>query len=210
MSAPKNGHRFAGQSVAFKIQTGDGASPIPARGRTGTVHRVAHLHPRRNRRGRHSCPLAAVMSKLKGVVSHHAREVAELGGTVISRWNTSRSPWSRSTIRRTAPPACWRCAPSRKPMVDLAHGGRRSRDQPQIALPALSPKGNPTLKTLLAVLKTLGLRLSVRRRTRGLTASPRQVHTPHSRDVLRSPCDRVTELHGGFKFRSEHPVGPIV
>jgi probable addiction module antidote protein len=27
---------------------------------------------------------------------------------------------------------------------------------------ALSPKGNPTLKTLVAVLKTLGLRLSVR------------------------------------------------
>ena len=26
---------------------------------------------------------------------------------------------------------------------------------------ALSPKGNPTLKTLLAVLKTVGLRLSV-------------------------------------------------
>jgi probable addiction module antidote protein len=26
---------------------------------------------------------------------------------------------------------------------------------------ALSPKGNPTLKTLVAVLKTLGLRLSV-------------------------------------------------
>jgi probable addiction module antidote protein len=31
---------------------------------------------------------------------------------------------------------------------------------------ALSPKGNPTLKTLLAVLKTLGLRLSVESETR--------------------------------------------
>ena len=31
---------------------------------------------------------------------------------------------------------------------------------------ALSPKGNPTLKTLLAVLKTVGLRLSVEPETR--------------------------------------------
>lgn len=31
---------------------------------------------------------------------------------------------------------------------------------------ALSPKGNPTLKTLLAVLKTVGLRLSVESETR--------------------------------------------
>jgi probable addiction module antidote protein len=31
---------------------------------------------------------------------------------------------------------------------------------------ALSPKGNPTLKTLLAVLKTVGLRLSVEAETR--------------------------------------------
>lgn len=31
---------------------------------------------------------------------------------------------------------------------------------------ALSPKGNPTLKTLLAVLKTVGLRLSVESRNR--------------------------------------------
>jgi probable addiction module antidote protein len=32
---------------------------------------------------------------------------------------------------------------------------------------ALSPKGNPTLKTLIAVLKTLGLRLSVAEKQQG-------------------------------------------
>jgi DNA-binding phage protein len=62
------------------------------------------------------------MSKLKGVVSHHEREVAEL-------------------------------AADRDLAVAYLKVAALYR--------ALSPKGNPTLKTLVAVLKTLGLRLSV-------------------------------------------------
>jgi probable addiction module antidote protein len=38
---------------------------------------------------------------------------------------------------------------------------------------ALSPKGNPTLKTLIAVLKTLGLRLSVAKEQKAQDKRPR-------------------------------------
>ncbi len=55
---------------------------------------------------------------------------------------------------------CWRCA------LAEAHGGLAAVAEEaglsrEALYRALSPKGNPTLKTLLAVLKTVGLRLSV-------------------------------------------------
>jgi len=61
---------------------------------------------------------------------------------------------------KTALAVCSHFGPSLKPMRS-GRGCGSSWHQRESLYRALSPKGNPTLKTLVAVLKTLGLRLSV-------------------------------------------------
>jgi probable addiction module antidote protein len=103
----------------------------------------------------------AIMSKLKGIISHHEREVAELCAdrelaveylkAAMESLDKPNDPAAGLLALRTVAEAYGGLA------VVAAEAGI-SRES---LYRALSPKGNPTLKTLLAVLKTVGLRLSV-------------------------------------------------
>jgi probable addiction module antidote protein len=101
------------------------------------------------------------MSKLIGVVSHHEREVEELRedrnfaiGYLQAAMEALDNPEERAggLIMLRA--------------VAEAYGGlgavaAQAGINRESLYRALSPKGNPTLKTLIAVLKAVGLRLSV-------------------------------------------------
>jgi probable addiction module antidote protein len=101
------------------------------------------------------------MSKLIGVVSHHEREVEELRedinfatGYLQAAMEALDNPEERAggLIMLRA--------------VAEAYGGvgavaAQAGISRESLYRSLSPKGNPTLKTLIAVLKTVGLRLSV-------------------------------------------------
>ena len=101
------------------------------------------------------------MSKLVGVVSHHEREVEELRedrnfaiGYLKAAMEALDNPDERAggLIMLRA--------------VAEAYGGvgvvaAQAGISRESLYRSLSPKGNPTLKTLIAVLKTVGLRLSV-------------------------------------------------
>ena len=102
------------------------------------------------------------MSKIKGVVSHHQAEVAELRAdrelaveylkvAMESLDNPDDRAGGLLALRTVAE------AYGGLGMVAAEAGIRR-----ESLHRALSPNGNPTLKTLLAVLKTVGLRLSVK------------------------------------------------
>jgi probable addiction module antidote protein len=103
----------------------------------------------------------AVMSKLKGAVSHHEREIAELSSDrelaveyLKAAMETLDDPDGRAgglLALRTVAEAYGGLG-----MVAAEAGISR-----ESLYRALSAKGNPTLKTLVAVLKTVGLRLSV-------------------------------------------------
>jgi probable addiction module antidote protein len=104
--------------------------------------------------------------RLKGVVSHHEREVAELGADrelavayLKVAMESLDSPEDDNPEDRAAGLLALRT-------VAEAHGGlamvaAEAGISREALYRALSPKGNPTLKTLVAVLKTVGLRLSV-------------------------------------------------
>ncbi|WP_237251713.1 DNA-binding protein [Thioalkalivibrio nitratireducens] len=64
-------------------------------------------------------------------------------------------------IPKIARPACWHCAPLPKPTVGWVAVAAEAGISRESLYRALSPRGNPTLKTLVAVLKTVGMRLSV-------------------------------------------------
>ena len=101
------------------------------------------------------------MSKLVGVVSHHEREVEELREDrefaveyLLAAMESLDNPEERAggliALRAVAE----------------AYGGlgavaAQAGISRESLYRALSPKGNPTLKTLVAVLKTVGLRLTV-------------------------------------------------
>jgi len=101
------------------------------------------------------------MNKLVGVVSHHEREVEELRNdrefaveylraALESLDNPDERAGSLLMLRSLAE----------------AYGGlgavaAKAGISRESLYRSLSPKGNPTLKTLVAVLNTLGLRLSV-------------------------------------------------
>jgi len=101
------------------------------------------------------------MSKLKGVVSHHEREIVELRAdpefaveylkaAMASLDNPDDLAGGLLALRTVA-----------EAYGGLAHVAAEAGISRESLYRTLSPKGNPTLKTLLAVLKTVGMRLSV-------------------------------------------------
>jgi probable addiction module antidote protein len=101
------------------------------------------------------------MSKLKGAVSHHEREVAELQADrelAVEYLKVAMEALDNPEERAGGLLALRAVAEAYGGLASVASQAGISRES---LYRALSPKGNPTLKTLLAVLKTLGLRLSV-------------------------------------------------
>lgn len=101
------------------------------------------------------------MTRLKGVVSHHEREVAELREDrelAVEYLKAAMAELDNPEDRGA-------CLLALRTVVE-AYGGlgavaAEAGISRETLYRTLSPKGNPTLKTLLAVLKTVGLRLSV-------------------------------------------------
>jgi probable addiction module antidote protein len=103
----------------------------------------------------------AVMTKLKGVVSHHEREVAELRADrelAVEYLKAAMESLDNPEDRGAGLLALRTVAEAYGGLGLVAAEAGISREA---LYRALSPKGNPTLKTLLAILKTVGLRLSV-------------------------------------------------
>lgn len=101
------------------------------------------------------------MSKHKGAVSHHATEVAELRADrelTIAYLKVAMESLDDPNNRAAGLLALRTVAEAYGGLGAVAAEAGISRES---LYRALSPKGNPTLKTLLAVLKTVGLRLSV-------------------------------------------------
>ena len=101
------------------------------------------------------------MSKLKGVASHHEREVAELRADrelAIQYLKAAMEALDDPDDRAGGLLALRTVAEAYGGLGAVAAEAGISRKS---LYRALSPKGNPTLKTLLAVLKTVGMRLSV-------------------------------------------------
>ena len=101
------------------------------------------------------------MSKLVGVVSHHEREVEELRedrefavGYLKAALESLDNPEERGASLRML-----------RALAE-AYGGlgavaKQAGISRESLYRSLSPKGNPTLKTLIAVVTTMGLRLTV-------------------------------------------------
>lgn len=101
------------------------------------------------------------MTILKGAVSHHARELAELAEDrelAIEYLKAAMQSLDDPQERAAGLLALRTVAEAYGGLAMVAETAGISRES---LYRALSPKGNPTLKTLVAVLKTLGLRLSV-------------------------------------------------
>lgn len=101
------------------------------------------------------------MSKITGALSHHEAELAEL--------RTDRElavAYLKATMESLDNPDDRAAGLLALRTVAEAYGGlgavaAEAGISREALCRALSPKGNPTLKTLLAVLKTVGMRLSV-------------------------------------------------
>jgi probable addiction module antidote protein len=103
----------------------------------------------------------ADMSKLKGVVSHHDAEVAELRadhGLAVEYLKAAMESLDSPDDRAAGLLALRTLAEAYGGLGAVAAAAGISRES---LYRALSAKGNPTLRTLLAVLKTIGMRLSV-------------------------------------------------
>jgi probable addiction module antidote protein len=101
------------------------------------------------------------MSKPKGVVSHHERELAELRADrelAVQYLKAAMESLDDPDDRAGGLLALRTVAEAYGGLGAVAAQAGISREA---LYRALSPKGNPTLKTLVAVLKTVGLRLSV-------------------------------------------------
>ena len=101
------------------------------------------------------------MKRLKGVVSHHEREVAELRTDrelAVEYLKAAMESLDDPDDRAGGLLALRTVAEAYGGLGAVAAEAGISRES---LYRALSPKGNPTLKTLLAVLKAVGLRLSV-------------------------------------------------
>ncbi|KWH54615.1 DNA-binding protein [Burkholderia anthina] len=99
------------------------------------------------------------MNKLKGAVSHHDAEVAELGADrelAVAYLRVAMESLDDPDNRAAGLLALRTVAEAYGGLGAVAAGISR-----ESLYRTLSPNGNPTLKTLLAVLKTVGLRLSV-------------------------------------------------
>lgn len=101
------------------------------------------------------------MRKLTGTVSHHEREVAELGADrelAVAYLQAAMESLDTPQERAAGLLALRTVAEAYGGLALVAAEAGISREA---LYRALSPTGNPTLKTLVAVLKTLGLRLTV-------------------------------------------------
>lgn len=101
------------------------------------------------------------MSRLKGVISHHEREVAELRADrdlAVEYLKAAMESLDDPENRAAGLLALRTVAEAHGGLAAVAAEAGISRES---LYRALSPKGNPTLKTLLAVLKSVGMRLSV-------------------------------------------------
>ncbi len=101
------------------------------------------------------------MSKIKGAVSHHEAELAELRADrelAVAYLKAAMESLDDPDDRAAGLLALRTVAEAYGGLGAVAAEAGISRES---LYRALSPKGNPTLKTLLAVLKTVGLRLSV-------------------------------------------------
>ena len=101
------------------------------------------------------------MSKLQGVVSHHGTEIAELRADrelAIACVKAAMESLDDPDNRAAGLLALRTVAEAWGGLGAVAAEAGISREA---LYRELSPTGNPTLKTLLAVLKTVGLRLSV-------------------------------------------------
>ena len=106
------------------------------------------------------------MKKLKGARSHHAAELAELAASrelAVEYLKAALESLDDPDDRAAGLLALRTVAEAYGGLGAVAAEAGISRES---LYRALSPKGNPTLKTLLAVLKTVGLRLSVESETR--------------------------------------------
>ena len=102
------------------------------------------------------------MSKLKGAVPHHEAEIAEL-----RQDRDLAVAYLKAAMESLDDPNQIAGALLALRTVAEAYGGLRAVAAEagitrESLYRALSPKGNPTLKTLLAVIRTVGLRLSVK------------------------------------------------
>lgn len=101
------------------------------------------------------------MSKWKAGVSHHDREVEELRADrelAVAYLKAAMESLDNPEDRAGGLLALRRIAEAYGGLGAVAAEAGISRES---LYRALSAKGNPTLKTLLAVLKTVGMRLSV-------------------------------------------------
>ena len=101
------------------------------------------------------------MSKFNGAVSHHEAEVAELRvdrELAVEYLKAAMESLDDPNDRAAGLLALRTVAEAYGGLGVVAEEAGISRES---LYRTLSPKGNPTLKTLLAVLKTVGLRLSV-------------------------------------------------
>lgn len=101
------------------------------------------------------------MSKLKGTVPHHESELAELRADrelTVEYLKAAMESLDDPDDRAAGLLALRTVAEAYGGLGAVAAEAGISREA---LYRALSPNGNPTLKTLLAVLKTVGLRLSV-------------------------------------------------
>jgi probable addiction module antidote protein len=103
----------------------------------------------------------AIMSKVKAAVSHHEAEVAELRADrelAVEYLKAAMESLDDPEDRAAGLLALRTVAEAYGGLGAVAAEAGISRES---LYRTLSPTGNPTLKTLLAVLKTVGLRLSV-------------------------------------------------
>lgn len=101
------------------------------------------------------------MRKIKSAVSHHEMEIAELRADrelAVAYLKAAMESLDDPEDRAAGLLALRSIAEAYGGLATVASQAGISRES---LYRALSPKGNPTLKTLLAVLKTVGMRLSV-------------------------------------------------
>lgn len=101
------------------------------------------------------------MSRIKGAVSHHEAELAELRADrelAVANLKAAMESLDDPDDRAAGLLALRTVAEAYGGLGAVAAEAGINRES---LYRALSPKGNPTLNALLAVLKTLGLRLSV-------------------------------------------------
>ncbi|MCP5278604.1 MAG: putative addiction module antidote protein [Thiobacillus sp.] len=99
--------------------------------------------------------------KLEGAVSHHDREVEELRSDrelAVAYLKTAMESLDDPDDRAAGLLALRTIAEAYGGLGAVAAEAGLSRES---LYRALSPKGNPTLKTILAVLKAVGMKLSV-------------------------------------------------